>query len=166
MKAGDEHLLYLLQLIRENPTAYPVPGIGLGASERARRWASLGMIIDNERFWPLVENAIASYGIASEAEFENRRKVGRPNKGELGSKDCWRAYTLWRLRKQYPQCKTVKSLVNLAAQFEKILKRTPTECGFYLSNTDNIEQSVSRGKKALGIDRNWHSETCEQFEAN
>ena len=64
MKAGDEHLLYLLQLIRENPTAFPVPGLGLGASDRARRWASLGMIIDNERFWPLVENAIASYGLA------------------------------------------------------------------------------------------------------
>ena len=102
----------------------------------------------------------------SEAEFENRRKVGRPSKGELGNKDCYRAYTLWRLRRQYPQCKTVKSLVAIASQFECLLKVEATERAFSLANHDNIEQSVSRGKKALCIDRNWHSETCEKFEAN
>lgn len=132
-------------------------GTGLGASPDAVRWARLGR--DYER-WMQLEAELAKF----------KKGPGRPAEGV--TVDVRRAVALWwfahglaaHIRGEprdstKPAKITARELIRLA----QIISADPALFP-YRDNT--IEQSVSRGKKALGIDRHWLSETCDKLAAD
>ena len=87
-----------------------------------------------------------------------KNKGGRPSiKWEKGSR---RAYKLWLIAKELPpdQRKKIsnRKLIQIAQnmQYSALFKN----CAF-----KTLEQSISRGKKALEIDGEWNSEVCKKL---
>lgn len=131
------------------PSPSYVPGIGLGATKEATRWAWMGYNLE----------------IILRIKRDLQRKRGRPSKHPFATKDAFRAFTLWGLAQRLP-CEARKSITNrilicLAMKVEGELSIPVSERAF--PGAGNFEQSVSRGKKALEIDDTWKSEVCEKI---
>jgi len=132
-----------------------VPGMGLGATAQATRWALLGMQVEAKA---AIENAL-------------KRGVGRPGKGDRGGIDERRAFALWMLVKMQRQGLLPKppgrsSNRALIEQYREIEKQDGEENPrlFGTGDLKSLEQSVARGRSALGIKGNeWKSEVCEKL---
>ena len=133
-----------------------VPGMGLGATAQATRWARLGMLTEMRAF---VERAVI--------------RVGRPLKSDTASLDSKRAFALWRLVKMQreglmpkPQGRfSNRALIRQYAEIEKQVGAKDTR--LFQAAEHSLEQSVSRGKTALGLKGDeWKSEVCEKLWAS
>jgi hypothetical protein len=89
-----------------------------------------------------------------------KSKGGRPKlKFQINEK---RAYYLWSIAKDLPESERVK-ITN--RKLIEIAKTKPFR-GFFQNTTSQstVEQSISRGKKALKIDKHWNSKVCVLLE--
>jgi hypothetical protein len=132
-----------------------VPGMGLGASEDAIRWAYRGIV--EERSERLLET------ISSLAR--PAKKKGAPQKTPEFRSDNLRTFYLWYIIRDLPlsfRCEiTNRRAIELAAGNPVIDKTKLLFPDNYEVAT--IEQSVSRGKSFWRIDDCWNSKRCEQF---
>jgi len=131
-----------------------VPGMGLGATAQATRWAWLGMQMEAEA---AIQSAL-------------KRPAHRPAKDPLLSKDAVRAFAVWRmcnglrhdiLRKPNAHI-TTRALVALIRQVENALNVPRTRQLFAMPD-QTVETSISRGKRILEIDDAWNSQFCEEL---
>ena len=130
-----------------------VPGMGVGASEQAIRWAWVGQLIEMDQ---AIEKSL-------------KRPAHRPRKQSYEKKDAWRAYLAWNM------CWNVRralgaadgkisnrELIRCIRDVERKLQ-IPNDKRAFTSTDATCEQSLSRGKKLLKIDNNWNSEFCEKL---
>lgn len=133
-----------------HPREHSVPGMGLGATPQACRWAWIGFNIEMRN---AIDGSIA-------------RPRGRPAKEPIGTKDAWRAWTLWRiaqnLEEQTRKNITNRELIDLASRVENELCIPNSERAFPPGG--EFEQSVSRGRTMLEIGDDWKSELCEKID--
>ena len=130
-----------------------VPGMGLGATKEATRWAWLG--IQSE--------------MASAIDGATKRPAHRPQKHPYETNDAVRAFAVWRICKvlretlDKPKAKiTTRELIRLIQLVEESLGVNGHEKLFKHNEATN-EQSVARGKKHLEIDAGWNSNVCEEL---
>ena len=123
-----------------------VPGMGIGASKDALRWATAGMLDE------LLCNQ------------KNKKPFGRPVRYFMEQVDNRRAFMLWALVNIdtiSPNLKFAsnRELLNIMLMLRKF---GPDITDYFPNTTANIEQSISRGRTALGIGQMWESKVCEK----
>ena len=123
-----------------------VPGMGIGASKDALRWATAGMLDE------LLRNQ------------KNKKPFGRPVRDFMEQVDNRRAFMLWALVNIDPISPNLKfasnrELLNIMLMLRKF---GPDITDYFPNTTDNLEQSISRGRTALGIGQMWESKVCEK----
>ena len=134
-----------------------VPGMGLGASPDAIRWAQQG--------WLAEEKARRTQ--------KPKRAANRPPKDRYMDIDCIRAFSAWRmaqqLRKLLPECDigggiriSNRELIRLMQGVEAKIPVAPKERLFPMAST-SLETSVSRGRGKLEVDKLWRSAVCEKL---
>lgn len=124
-------------------------GLGLGATDRARQWALVGFALEQER--------------------KLRRPAHRPKQDPITHTDAIRAFGAWQmcwnlrriLGKPNAHIKN-RELVRIIRLVEEALAIPQLEQLF--PERGDIDASLSRGKKILGIDDDWNSEVCEEVE--
>ena len=123
-------------------------GLGLGATEQAKRWALIGM--------------------EHEAKMQLRRPANRPKKESITKIDSIRAFAAWRM------CWHLRGLANkpnaritnreLIRVIQVVEQEKSLGAGERLfPEHGNPEASLSRGKKILEIDGDWNSKVCEKL---
>ena len=123
-----------------------VPGMGIGASTDALRWATAGMLDE------LLRNQ------------KNKKPFGRPVRVFMEKVDNRRAFMLWALvniNPISPNLKFASSRELLDIMF-LLRKFAPCIKDFFPNTTDNLEPSISRGRTALRIGQMWQSKVCEK----
>jgi hypothetical protein len=137
----------------EEPSLEYVPGMGLGATKEATRWAWMGYHLEKRR-------KIGQH---------LKRPRGRPRKEPLETTDAFRAFTLWRLAQHLDEDArrriSSRALVTFARQVEASLDVPQEERAFPVM-TEAFDRSVSEGKKLLEIDNAWNSSVCEKIATN
>ncbi|MGY6634843.1 MAG: hypothetical protein ACXIU8_14040 [Alkalilacustris sp.] len=136
------------------PASDFVPGMGIGATAQATRWAWLGMQME----------------AAAAVERALKRPAGRPTKDRLLTKDAVRAFAVWRmcyaLRHDVlgkPEAHiTARELVRLIRQVEASLE-VPRHCQLFARPDETVEPSITRGKSTLEIGDDWNSALCEEL---
>ncbi|MFD0978213.1 hypothetical protein [Tropicimonas aquimaris] len=145
----------------------PLSGIGLGlwASPRARELVVKGLLFER---WLQLEEEIKRL----------KRPAGRPKAfdGPLSNIDAQRAFALWEFAhrlgagiKKRPFDPsigvgiTTRALIGLAKIVEADLSPDIKPLFPSMTSDATLEQSVSRGRAALGIDERWRSKTCEKL---
>lgn len=130
-----------------------VPGMGLGATKQAIRWAYLGMLQEDRAILKRVF----------------KKPLGRPKKHPYQGKDAIRAFAAWRmcggLRDVLDKPNgiiTNRELIRVISLLEDRLGVPRRERLFTAYESTN-EQSLSRGKKTLEIDDNWNSKVCDKL---
>ena len=123
-----------------------VPGMGIGASKDALRWATAGMLDE------LLRNQ------------KNRKPFGRPVRDFIDKVCNRRAFMLWALVNINPISPNLKfasnrELLNIMLMLRKF---GPDITDYFPNTTDNLEPSISRGRAALGIGQMWQSTVCEK----
>ena len=123
-----------------------VPGMGIGASKDALRWATAGMLDE------LLRNQ------------KNKKPFGRPVRDFMEQVDNRRAFMLWALVNIDPISPNLKfasnrELLNIMLMLRKF---RPDITDYFPNTTDNLDQSISRGRTALGIGQMWESKVCEK----
>jgi hypothetical protein len=123
-----------------------VPGMGIGASKDALRWATAGMLDE------LLRNQ------------KNRKPFGRPVSDFMEKVDNRRAFMLWALVNIDPISPNLKfasnrELLNIMFMLRKF---GPDITDYFPNTTDNLEPSISRGRSTLGIGQMWQSTVCEK----
>ena len=94
--------------------------------------------------------------------------LGRPQKRKLTQKSSARAFLLWMtVNKVSPSDftgnLTNRSVINYAIKLEASGYWKTNYFDTQMTESRTIEQSVSRGKKELRIDKSWHSDVCEKI---
>ena len=123
-------------------------GLGLGATEQAKRWALIG--------------------IEHEAKMQLRRPAHRPKKESITKIDSIRAFAAWQM------CWHLRGLANkpnaritnreLIRVIQIVEQEKSLGAGERLfPEHGNSEASLSRGKKILEIDGDWNSKVCEEL---
>ena len=134
-----------------------VPGMGLGASKDAMRWAYKGFMLEGAE---LAQKAAKKL----EPQILELNVGGAPKKKALRTDDGRRAFFLWFILRVYPEddrCGlTNRRAIQLAAQAHVPGKKKALWTKGQLST---VEQSVSRGKLLWQIDKCWNSEKCKKF---
>ena len=138
--------------LRENSWDF-VWGMGTAPSKDAIRWAYIGFKIE--------QHLILKELLSSQSS-----NNGRPKKdGKLGPITNRRAFALWFMARHFFKGKPVKvtsgELIAMARNVPKELGREKYQKLFPLNGA--LEQSVSRGKTALKINKNWQSKDCEKL---
>ena len=123
-----------------------VPGMGIGASKDALRWATTGMLDE------LLRNQ------------KNKKPFGRPERDFMDKVCNRRAFMLWTLVNINPISPNLKfasnrELLNIMLMLRKF---GPDITDYFPNTTDNLEPSISRGRTALGIGQMWQSTVCEK----
>lgn len=131
-----------------------VPGLGLGATEDARRWAEIGRNI--EALAPL------SY----EEPKAVKRGRGQPKKSPLATNDSLRAFVLYvaarRIRAARGMSQNEPLEISLPRLIDEAVKMFPDDLTFRRSlATNKLYQSVKRGRTVQGIDEAWRSPRLE-----
>ena len=93
---------------------------------------------------------------------------GRPQKRKITQKSSARAFLLWMAVNKvtpsdFPGILTNRSVINHATELEASGYWKTNYFDTKMTESRTIEQSVSRGKKELGIDKSWHSDVCEKI---
>lgn len=98
--------------------------------------------------------------IEFDPKLSGKNKGGRPKlKFHVNEK---RAYHLWSIVKELPREQRL-SITN--RELIEIAKKTPSGDLFkIMTSQSTLEQSISRGKKTLKIDKNWNSKLCDLLE--
>lgn len=124
-------------------------GLGWGATDQGRRWASIGFALEQER--------------------KLRRPAHRPKQDPMTHKDAIRAFAAWQmcwnLRRVLGNPKaniSNRELIRIIRLVEKALAITASEKMF--PERGNIDASLSKGRKILGIDDDWNSKVCEEVQ--
>lgn len=127
----------------EKPSADYLPGLGLGATPEARRWAWLGYC-------------------AEKAQWQ-KRKRGRPRKSNLSDVDCYRAYVCWLVVKSLGARRVQnREAIRLVRLIDDHLSIPVDKRAFPPSITDeSAEQSLSRGRRKAGMNVDWQSDYFE-----
>jgi len=136
-----------------------VPGMGLGASKDAIRWAYKGYLVER---YQQQEKVIAQI----KAQMKQNTKIGPPEKTPELRVDNLRAYYLWFLVRDWAEsfrCELTSRRAIELAKMQPVTGKTKAIWGH--QESPSIEQSVSRGKSFWRIDNSWNSERCEQFHA-
>lgn len=133
----------------DEPSPEYVPGMGLGATKEATRWAWMGYQLERMLLINL--------------HLKQRR--GRPAKSPIQTKDALRAFTLWRLAQRINadarRNVTNRELIALAIHIEESLGVPFPERVF--PKAGSYDASVSKGRRALEINDAWHSQVCEKI---
>ena len=141
----------------ESPSPNFVPGMGFLATPEATRWAFIGM--------------------CQELAQKMKRPAHRPSIAPNQSKDAARAFAAWQmcrdLRKLYAAKGrgadaqfTSRELVRCVQAAEDAANLPARERYFPRKKLGSWDASVSRGKRILRIDDNWHSPLCEELLAS
>jgi hypothetical protein len=124
-------------------------GLGWGATDQARRWALIGFALEQER--------------------NLRRPPHRPKQDPITHKDAIRAFAAWQmcwnLRRILNDPKahiSNRELIRVIRHIEEMLAIPRPERLF--PERANIDASLSKGKKILGIDDDWNSQVCEEVQ--
>lgn len=99
-----------------------------------------------------------------------KKRRGRPRKDDLSGVDCWRAYRCWAVVNSLSTSRDIdkrtvssREAIRLVRQVDEHLAVPLQERAFPTSITDaSAEQSVARGKRALGMTEDWQSDHCGQ----
>lgn len=104
---------------------------------------------------------------ASAAGAKVRRARGRQaTVFSLWNTDAKRAWIIWWYIRQRQEAGSGAAETMTVAQLIKEVRLLPEGHKLFFndrSDSTNLEQSISRGKKKLGIDKNWVSEACEKM---
>lgn len=125
-----------------------VPGLGLGTTPEARRWAYLGYQAEIDRAFRLIEKT-------------EERKAGRPKTEKQFRLPSRRAVHMWLELRNMPYefraKETNRSLINW------IKSRTdlPTHLAELWRSANSQERSLSEGRTYWGIKDDWTSEILE-----
>lgn len=130
------------------PSATYLPGMGLGATPEAFRWAWLGYCADELR--------------------KNKRPRGRPRRNNSFNTDCYRAYRCWAAVDSLRKNRGIgfrisnREAIHIVRLIDEHLSNE--EPAFPRSITDaSAEQSLSRGRRTLGISADWQSDACDEI---
>ena len=142
---------------RQNSPNY-VQGMGIGATKDATRWAYIGYCIERETERERIFNSLVG---------PKPKKFGRPKTySPLGSLQNRRAFALWLIVKNFneaiPDMLTTRHLIIIARNHPEYIEYASLRSLF--PDNEDLEQSISRGKTALSIDRNWASDVCEKLD--
>lgn len=98
--------------------------------------------------------------IELDPKLSEKSKGGRPRlKFHVNEK---RAYHLWSIAKELPREQRI-SIKN--RELIEIAKKSPSSDLFTnMTSQATLEQSISRGKKTLKIDKHWNSKLCDLLE--
>jgi hypothetical protein len=124
-------------------------GLGWGASDQARRWALIGQ--------------------AYEAQMKLRRPAHRPKQDPLTHTDAIRAFAAWQMcwnlrrRVGNPKAHISNRELIRAIQFVEITMSLDAVERLF-PERENPDASLSRGKKILGVDKDWNSKVCEEVQ--
>ena len=123
-----------------------VPGMGIGASKDALRWATAGMLDE------LLRNQ------------KNKKPFGRPERDFMDKVDNRRAFMLWTLVNINPISPNLKFASSRELLDIMFLLRKVVPCikDYFPNTTDSLEPSISRGRTALRIGKMWQTKVCEK----
>jgi hypothetical protein len=124
-------------------------GLGWGATDQARQWALIGFALEQAR--------------------NLRRPAHRPKQDPITHKDAIRAFAAWQM------CWNLRRIVNdpkahiSNRELIRTIQFVETNLGLstdqkIFPERGNIDASLSRGKKILGIDDDWNSQVCEEVQ--
>ena len=127
-----------------------VPGIGLGATDDAKRWAYDGYTLEaNSR----LEKAI---GIS-------KRKNGRPKKSEEQKYDSLRAFHMWLELRGMPETFRARHTNReLIAWIQNRDDLSPSVMKLW-KVSDSLERSLSIGRTFWVLTDDWQSQRCEAY---
>ena len=126
-----------------------VPGLGLGATEQARRWAHMGYQLEIGAQL----NALSTY---------YRNPVGRPALKEAVQINQRRAAHMWLELREMPMAyRTEQTNGELIRWMQGRKHRTPELDRLWRPNS-NLERSLSMGRTFWGIKDDWSCPTLEE----
>jgi hypothetical protein len=125
-----------------------IPGMGIGATPDAIRWATIGYL--NE--------------LLRDYEKINAAPVGRPTSEFMDKVPQRRAFMLWALVNKYQIGHNLRYASNRELIDVMLLLRNfgPCIAKYFPNTTDNLEPSISRGRSILCIGPQWQSQVCEK----
>ena len=128
-----------------------MPGMGFGADKKTTRWAYIGYLTE-------LRQQIASI----------KKKAGRRQLEKYKSIDCLRALALWQYVQLSYEEKERDNLSNrqLINDLQNIEMSSGQASGLFSKMVNSLEQSVSRGRSELKIDKYWNSKVCEKLTRN
>lgn len=135
-----------LEAISENY----VPGIGLGATDDAKRWAADGYRLEINR---RLEKAI---GIS-------KKKKGRPGKTEVLMASHLRAFHMWLELREMPTAFRVTHTNRELIAWIKARDDMPPAASKLWPKGQNLERSLSEGRTFWGFTDDWQSQRCEAY---
>ena len=93
------------------------------------------------------------------------RRPGRPRVLPEAGKDGFRAYRAWHAVKVFKEPgATNRRAIHLVREMDRMLRTPPEDCEFSpMLEQASAEQSLSRGKKLLGINERWESGFCQDI---
>lgn len=128
-----------------------VPGMGLGASPDAIRWARLGYTLE-------VEEILQKMGKV------RKQKKGRPKKSEVLNKGNVRAFHMWLELRCMPlsfrSSETNRSLIAWIISRQDLPKSAQK---LWPPGNTALEKSLSAGRQYWDINDAWESEKCAKF---
>jgi hypothetical protein len=131
-----------------------VPGMGLGATKEATRWAWRGYQLE----------------MSNSVKARLKRPAHRPKKPRLANADALRAYSAWNMCQKrraslnLPDGKvTSRQLIGIIQAVERDIG-IPLHDRLFSASEKTNEQSLSRGKALLEIDAHWNSAVCEELQ--
>lgn len=127
-----------------------VPGVGLGATDDAKRWAYAGYRLEMNR---RLEKAI---GVS-------KKQHGAPSKSEVLKVNSLRAFHMWlELRRMPETFRAGQTNRELIAWIRKRGDLSPGATKLW-NVGGNLERSLSIGRTFWGMTDDWQSQRCEAY---
>ena len=127
-----------------------VPGMGLGATDDAKRWAYLGYRLEING---QLEKAIGVF----------EKKRGRPSKSEVSKVSSLRAFHIWlELRRMPETFRAGHTNRELIAWIKSRGGLSPKATKLWRTGGD-LERSLSEGRTFWGLSDDWQSQKCEDY---
>ena len=127
-----------------------IPGMGLGATDHAKRWAADGHRFEINR---QLENVIGA----------SKKKKGRPGKTEVLKTSNLRAFHMWLELREMPTAFRVAHTNRELIAWIKARDDMPPGASKLWPKSQNLERSLSEGRTFWGIGDDWRSQHCEDY---
>lgn len=127
-----------------------VPGMGLGATDDAKRLAADGYRFEINR---QLENVIGA----------SKKKKGRPGKTEVLKTSHLRAFHMWLELREMPAAFRVAHTNRELIAWIKARDDMPPAASKLWPKSQNLERSLSEGRTFWGIGDDWLSQQCEHY---
>lgn len=134
----------------EKPSESYMPGMGLGATPDAIRWAYKGYQLERNQ---IIENVLSL----------TKTGRGRPKISDKVKKPQMRAFVMWAELRAYPEAFRKHASNRELIHWMRSRKDLLPEAAKLWSGHSNLERSLSEGRSYWEIDDKWESEKCEEY---